>query len=113
MDLGELRGMPKVTSGKVLLTSPAAREVGASPTRQAPKASLKRPVDAPIEQAEDAARCHKKVKVLTRRNNPVSTRGSPAPDQKARSPQHCRRSLRRPPGPRRGELHRPIAARGR
>ncbi|RRT56379.1 hypothetical protein B296_00029292 [Ensete ventricosum] len=68
MDLGELRGMPKVTSGKVPPTRPAAREVGASPARQAPKASLKRPVDEPAEQAMDAARCHKKVKVLTRRH---------------------------------------------
>ncbi|RWW51012.1 hypothetical protein BHE74_00042682, partial [Ensete ventricosum] len=68
MDLGELRGMPKVTSGKVPLTRPTAREVDASPARDAPKASLKRPIVTPTEQAEDAARHHKKVKVLTRRH---------------------------------------------
>ncbi|RWW35570.1 hypothetical protein BHE74_00059484, partial [Ensete ventricosum] len=68
MDLGELRGMPKVASGKVPPTRPTAREVGASPAREAPKASLKRLVVAPTEQAEDAARHHKKVKVLTRRH---------------------------------------------
>ncbi|RRT32159.1 hypothetical protein B296_00053785 [Ensete ventricosum] len=42
MDFGELRGMP--TSGKVSPTRPTAREVGASPVREAPKASLKRSV---------------------------------------------------------------------
>ncbi|RRT57802.1 hypothetical protein B296_00030339 [Ensete ventricosum] len=68
MDLGELRGMPKVTNDKVPSTRPTAREVGASPVREAPKASLKRPVVTPTEQAEDAARHHKKVKVLTRRH---------------------------------------------
>ncbi|RWW37499.1 hypothetical protein BHE74_00057365 [Ensete ventricosum] len=68
MDLEELRGMPNVTSDKVPPTRPTAREVGASPTREAPKASLKRPIVTPTEQAEDAARCHKKVKVLTRRH---------------------------------------------
>ncbi|RRT32424.1 hypothetical protein B296_00058733 [Ensete ventricosum] len=68
MDLGELRGMPKVESGKVPPTRPIAREVGASPARVAPKASLKRPVVSPPEQAEEAVRRHKKVKVLTRRH---------------------------------------------
>ncbi|RWW38257.1 hypothetical protein BHE74_00056522, partial [Ensete ventricosum] len=68
MDLEELRGMPKVASGKVPPTRPFAREVGASPAREAPKASLKRSVVSPPEQAEDAVRRHKKVKVLTRRH---------------------------------------------
>ncbi|RWV95048.1 hypothetical protein GW17_00042362, partial [Ensete ventricosum] len=68
MDLGELRGMPKVTSGKVPPTRLAAREVGASPAREAPKASSKRLIYAPAEEAADAVRCHKKVKVLTRRH---------------------------------------------
>ncbi|RWW58827.1 hypothetical protein BHE74_00034280 [Ensete ventricosum] len=68
MDLEELRRMPKVTSNKVPPTRPTACEVSASPTREAPKASLKRPVVAPTEQAKDAARCHKKVKVLTTRH---------------------------------------------
>ncbi|RWW36368.1 hypothetical protein BHE74_00058610 [Ensete ventricosum] len=68
MDLGELRGMPRVTSGKVPPTRPTAREVGASPAREAPRASSKRPVVSPPEQVEDAVRRHKKVKVLTRRH---------------------------------------------
>ncbi|RWW51120.1 hypothetical protein BHE74_00042559, partial [Ensete ventricosum] len=68
MDLGELRGMPKVSSGKAPPTRVATREVGSSPAREAPKASSKRPVDVPTEQATDAAKRHKKIKVLTRRH---------------------------------------------
>ncbi|RZS26217.1 hypothetical protein BHM03_00059526, partial [Ensete ventricosum] len=64
----ELRGMPKVASDKVPPTRPTAREVGASPAREALKASLKRPVVTPTEQAEDAMRHHKKVEVLTSRH---------------------------------------------
>ncbi|RRT32114.1 hypothetical protein B296_00047123, partial [Ensete ventricosum] len=75
MDLGELRGMPKVTSGKVPPTRPTAREVGASPAREAPKASLKRSVVSPPEQVEDAVRRHKKVKVLTRRHKSRPSEG--------------------------------------
>ncbi|RWW82095.1 hypothetical protein BHE74_00009468, partial [Ensete ventricosum] len=54
MDLGERRGMPKVTSGKVPPTRPTTREVGESPEREARKASLKRLVVTPTKQAEDA-----------------------------------------------------------
>ncbi|RRT31651.1 hypothetical protein B296_00053857 [Ensete ventricosum] len=68
LDLWELRGMPKVTNDKVPPTRPTAREVGASPVKEAPKASLKRPIVTSTEQAKDAARRHKKVKVLTRRH---------------------------------------------
>ncbi|RWW58063.1 hypothetical protein BHE74_00035108 [Ensete ventricosum] len=66
-----------VTSGKVPSTRPAAREVNASPVRKAPKASSKRPVDTAAEQAEDAARHHKKVKVLTRRHKSRLGEGEP------------------------------------
>ncbi|RZS17010.1 hypothetical protein BHM03_00049099 [Ensete ventricosum] len=62
MDLGELRGMPRLTGGKVPLTHPTAREVGASPAREAPRASSKRPAPPPPEQAEDAGRHQKKIK---------------------------------------------------
>ncbi|RZS13972.1 hypothetical protein BHM03_00045613 [Ensete ventricosum] len=69
MDLDKLRGMPKVSSGKVPPTWAATREVGSSPAREAPKASSSnRPVDVPTEQAADAAKRHKKIKVLTRRH---------------------------------------------
>ncbi|RRT31790.1 hypothetical protein B296_00053126 [Ensete ventricosum] len=62
MDLGELHGMPKVASGKVPPTRPTVREVGVSPAREAPKASLKRPIVTSTEQDEDAARRHKRSK---------------------------------------------------
>ncbi|RWV82900.1 hypothetical protein GW17_00055559 [Ensete ventricosum] len=68
MDLGKLPGMPRVTGGKVPPTRPTAREVGESPPREAPKASSKRPVVSPPEQAEEAAGRVKKVKVLTRKH---------------------------------------------
>ncbi|RRT31194.1 hypothetical protein B296_00059034, partial [Ensete ventricosum] len=68
MDLGELCEIPKVASGKAPPTRLTAREVGASPVREVPKASSKRSVVTPIGQAEDAARRHKKVKVLMRRH---------------------------------------------
>ncbi|RRT35026.1 hypothetical protein B296_00037367 [Ensete ventricosum] len=58
MDLGDLRGMPKMSSNKAPLIRAAAqaREVGVSPTREAPKTSSNRPIDAPTEQADDPAR---------------------------------------------------------
>ncbi|RRT34864.1 hypothetical protein B296_00036598 [Ensete ventricosum] len=86
MDLGELRGMPKVASGKVPPTRPTAREVGASPAREAPKASLKRSVVAPTEQAEDAARRNKKVKVLTRRHKSRLGEGKSHSQSKGKEP---------------------------
>ncbi|RRT31511.1 hypothetical protein B296_00053148 [Ensete ventricosum] len=62
-------GAPRdAQSGKAPPTHPTAREVGASPVREVPKASSKRLFVTPTEQAEDAARRHKKVKVLTRRH---------------------------------------------
>ncbi|RRT73375.1 hypothetical protein B296_00004438 [Ensete ventricosum] len=72
MDLGDLRGMPKMSSGKVPSTRVTAptREVDVSPAREAPKTSSKRPIDAPTGQADDPARRHKKVKMLMRRHKP-------------------------------------------
>ncbi|RZS08531.1 hypothetical protein BHM03_00039578 [Ensete ventricosum] len=76
--LGECRGIgwistscvgcPRFSSGKAPPTRAATREVGSSPAREAPKASSKRPVDVSAEQAVDAAKRHKKIKVLTRRH---------------------------------------------
>ncbi|RWV78870.1 hypothetical protein GW17_00060085 [Ensete ventricosum] len=86
MDLRELRGMPKVTSGKVPPTRPTAREVGASPAREAPKASLKRLVVSPPEQAEEAVRCQKKVKVLMRRHKSRPGEGESRSRSKGKEP---------------------------
>ncbi|RRT31192.1 hypothetical protein B296_00054395 [Ensete ventricosum] len=60
--------MPRVTDDKVPPTLPTAREVDASPPREAPRASSKRPAVSPPEQAEEAAGRVKKVKVLTRKH---------------------------------------------
>ncbi|KAJ8470139.1 hypothetical protein OPV22_024482 [Ensete ventricosum] len=70
IDLGDLRGMPKMSDGKAPSTRTAAPawEVGVSPAREAPKVSSKKLIDAPTEQVDDPARRHKKVKVLTRRH---------------------------------------------
>ncbi|RZS12788.1 hypothetical protein BHM03_00044290 [Ensete ventricosum] len=70
MDLDDLHGMPKISSGKAPSTRAAAPawEVGVSPAREAPKALSKRPINTPTEQVDDPARRHKKVKVLTRRH---------------------------------------------
>ncbi|RRT62182.1 hypothetical protein B296_00005149 [Ensete ventricosum] len=85
-DPDELHGMPKVSNGKAPPTRPAAREVGASPAREAPKASSKRPVDAPTEQADDAARRHKKIKVLTRRYKSRLGEGESCSQSKGKEP---------------------------
>ncbi|RWW38818.1 hypothetical protein BHE74_00055912 [Ensete ventricosum] len=78
-DPDELHGMPKVSSGK-------APQIGASPAREAPKASSKRPVDAPTEQADDAARRHKKIKVLTRRYKSRLGEGESCSQSKGKEP---------------------------
>ncbi|RRT32970.1 hypothetical protein B296_00045770 [Ensete ventricosum] len=68
MDLDDLHGMPKMSGGKAPSTCAVApaREVDISPVREAPKASSKRPIDAPTEQVDDPARRHKKVKEFER-----------------------------------------------
>ncbi|RWW59159.1 hypothetical protein BHE74_00033919 [Ensete ventricosum] len=88
MDLGDLRGMPKMSNGKAPSTHAVApaREVGVSPAREAPKASLKRPIDAPTEQANDPARRHKKVKVLTRRHKSWYGEGESRSHSKGKEP---------------------------
>ncbi|RRT74165.1 hypothetical protein B296_00012486 [Ensete ventricosum] len=88
MDLGDLRGMPKMSNGKAPSTHAAApaREVGVSPAREAPKASSKRPIDASTEQADDLARRHKKVKVLTRRHKSRHGEGESRSHSKGKEP---------------------------
>ncbi|RWW37455.1 hypothetical protein BHE74_00057418 [Ensete ventricosum] len=86
MDLGELRGMPRVTGGKVLPTRPTAREVGASPAREAPRASSKRPAPPPPEQAEGMGRQQKKTKVLTRKHKSRVDEGESRSRSKGKEP---------------------------
>ncbi|RWW35578.1 hypothetical protein BHE74_00059478 [Ensete ventricosum] len=86
MDIGELCGMPRVTSDKVPPTRPTAREVGASLAREALRASSKRPVVSPPEQGEDTVRRHKKVKVLTRRHKSRLGKGESGSQAKGKEP---------------------------
>ncbi|RZS10538.1 hypothetical protein BHM03_00041781 [Ensete ventricosum] len=85
MDLGELRGMPRVTGGKVPPTRPIALEVDASPARETPRASLKTPAPPP-EQAEDARRHQKKMKVLTRKHKSRLGEGESRSRSKGKEP---------------------------
>ncbi|RRT32936.1 hypothetical protein B296_00054813 [Ensete ventricosum] len=88
MDLGDLCGMPKMSGGKAssIRTATLAREVDVSPTREAPKASSKRPIDAPTEQVDDPARRSKKVKVLTRRHKSRHGEGGSRSYSKGKEP---------------------------
>ncbi|RZS23680.1 hypothetical protein BHM03_00056649 [Ensete ventricosum] len=69
MDLGDLRGMPKVSRGK----APGARStastqgVDGAPPTEAPKSSSKRPSGS-LVPSDDPSRRHKKVKILSRRH---------------------------------------------
>ncbi|RRT40721.1 hypothetical protein B296_00037304, partial [Ensete ventricosum] len=88
MDLGELHGMPKVFGSKAPSTRAVAlaREVSASPARETPKASSKRPIDASIEQVDDPARWPMKVKVLTRRHKSRHGEGESRSRSKGKEP---------------------------
>ncbi|RRT31861.1 hypothetical protein B296_00047455 [Ensete ventricosum] len=99
MDLGELRGMPRVISGKVPPTRPTD---GASPAREAPP---KRPVVSSPEQAEDMGRHHKKVKVLTRKHKSRLGEGESRSRSKGKEPATPSEEPEAPIGSRRGALH--------
>ncbi|RWW65858.1 hypothetical protein BHE74_00026805, partial [Ensete ventricosum] len=88
MDLGELRGMHKVSGCKAPSTCTAApaREVVTSPARETPKASSKRSIDASTEQVDDPARRSKKVKVLTRRHKSRHGEGETRSPSKGKEP---------------------------
>ncbi|RWW04394.1 hypothetical protein BHE74_00002564 [Ensete ventricosum] len=86
MDLNDLHGMPKVSGGKAPPARLATREVDASPAREAPKASSKRPVDALTEQADDPTRRHKKVNVLTRSHKSRLDEGESRSRSKGKEP---------------------------
>ncbi|RRT58872.1 hypothetical protein B296_00038311 [Ensete ventricosum] len=88
MDLSDLHGMPKMSSGKAPSTRVIVptREVGVSHAREATKTSSKRPIDAPTEQADDPARRHKKVKVPTRRHKSQHGEGESCSHSKGKEP---------------------------
>ncbi|RRT31363.1 hypothetical protein B296_00048033 [Ensete ventricosum] len=105
--------MPRVTGGKVPPTRPTAREVGVSPAREAPRASSKRPVATPPEQAEDAGRHHKKTKVLTRKHKSHLGEGESRSRSKGKEPAAPPEEPDVPVGSEEGALHQPTNARGR
>ncbi|RZS04693.1 hypothetical protein BHM03_00035068 [Ensete ventricosum] len=88
MDLGELRGIPKVFGDKAPSThaTAPAREVGASPARETPKASSKRSIDASTEQVDDPAWRPKKMKVLMRRHKSRHDEGETRSCSKGKEP---------------------------
>ncbi|RZR85506.1 hypothetical protein BHM03_00012509 [Ensete ventricosum] len=88
MDLSDLRGMPKVSGGKLSAARAAApaREVGITSTTEAPKSSSKRPFDASTQQADDLARRHKKVKILSRRHKTHRGEGGSRSHSKGKEP---------------------------
>ncbi|RZR86335.1 hypothetical protein BHM03_00013508 [Ensete ventricosum] len=88
MDLGDLRGMPKMSGSKAPSTRVAApaREVSVSPAREALKVLSKRSIDALTEQVDDPARRHKKVKALTRRHKSRHGEGESCSHSKGKEP---------------------------
>ncbi|RRT77294.1 hypothetical protein B296_00005868 [Ensete ventricosum] len=88
MDLNDLHGIPKVSGGKTHSVRAAvpAREVGVSPTREAPKTSSKRPTDTSTEQIDNLARRHKKVKILSRRHKSRHGEGGSRSQSKGKEP---------------------------
>ncbi|RZR87821.1 hypothetical protein BHM03_00015296 [Ensete ventricosum] len=80
--------MPKVSRGKLPMARAAAptREVGGTPPTEAPKSSSKRPSDMSIQQADDLARRHKKVKILSRRHKSHRDEGGSRSHSKGKEP---------------------------
>ncbi|RRT78333.1 hypothetical protein B296_00001263 [Ensete ventricosum] len=69
MDLGDLRGMLKMSGEKAPVARSAAstQRIGGVPPTEVPKSSSKRPFGSPVP-SDDPSRRHKKVKILSRRH---------------------------------------------
>ncbi|RRT73217.1 hypothetical protein B296_00003344 [Ensete ventricosum] len=98
MDLGDLCGMPKVSGGKLPATRAIVqvREVDDTPPTEAPKSCYKRPSDASIQQADDLAQRHKKVKILSRRHKSRHGKGGSRSHSKGKEPATQLKSSRCP-----------------
>ncbi|RRT34363.1 hypothetical protein B296_00058973 [Ensete ventricosum] len=96
MDLDDLRTMLKVSRGKLLAACAVAptQEVGDTLPTEALKSSYKRP-SASIQQADDLARRHKKVKILSRRHKSRRGEGGLGLTPRVRSRRRRLKSLRR------------------
>ncbi|RZS03243.1 hypothetical protein BHM03_00033397 [Ensete ventricosum] len=90
MDLGDLRGMPRVAGGRAPPSRPSAREASASPAREAPRASAKRPAPPPppppTERADATGKSAKKMKVLSRKHKSPVGEGGSRPRSKGKEP---------------------------
>ncbi|RWV78557.1 hypothetical protein GW17_00060452, partial [Ensete ventricosum] len=73
--------------GKVPATRSAApaREVGETPSTEAPRSSSKRPFDAPVPP-DDPAQRHKKVKILSRRHKSCRGEGGSRSHSRGKEP---------------------------
>ncbi|RZR89379.1 hypothetical protein BHM03_00017082 [Ensete ventricosum] len=80
--------MSKVSGGKLPTANAAApaREVDITPPTEAPKSSSKRLSDASIQQADDLARRHKTVKILSRRHKSHRGEGGSRSHSKGKEP---------------------------
>ncbi|RZS28271.1 hypothetical protein BHM03_00061844 [Ensete ventricosum] len=103
----------RVTGGKVPPTRPTAREVGASPAREAPRASSRRPAPPPPpEQAEVAGRPQKKTKVLTRKHKSRVDEGESRSRSKGKEPAVSPEEPEAPAESEEGGAHQFMSARG-
>ncbi|RZS17960.1 hypothetical protein BHM03_00050165 [Ensete ventricosum] len=75
MDLSNQRGMPKVSGGKLPTTHAraSAREVGGTPPTETSRSKWSS--DALVQQTDDLAWRHKKVKILSRRHKSYRDEG--------------------------------------
>ncbi|KAJ8492395.1 hypothetical protein OPV22_014116 [Ensete ventricosum] len=87
MDLGNLRGMPKVLGGKTPAARSAASTQGVSeaPPTEAPRSSSKRSSDTSVP-SDDPSRRHKKVKILSRRHKSRHREGGSRSHSKGKEP---------------------------
>ncbi|RWV83972.1 hypothetical protein GW17_00054358 [Ensete ventricosum] len=74
--------------GKLPATHAAtpAQEVGGTPPTEASRSSSKRPSDASVQQSDDLARRHKKVKILSRRHKSRRDEGGSRSHSKGKEP---------------------------
>ncbi|KAJ8506621.1 hypothetical protein OPV22_007507 [Ensete ventricosum] len=86
MDLGDLRGMPRIAGGRAPPSRPSAREASTSPAREAPRASAKRPAPPPTEHAGATGKPVKRVKVLSRKHKSPVGEGGSRPRSKGKEP---------------------------
>ncbi|KAJ8510847.1 hypothetical protein OPV22_001281 [Ensete ventricosum] len=86
MDLGDLRGMPRVAGGRAPPSRPSAREASTSPAREAPRASAKRPASPSTEHAGATGKPVKRVKVLSRKHKSSVGEGGSRPRSKGKEP---------------------------